>query len=49
MRQKFLVNTRFDNTEILPMTVVLNWPVAVKREHTGIYAPLTGALRYLRG
>jgi len=29
--QKFLVNTRIESTGIMPMTVVLNWPAAVKR------------------
>jgi eukaryotic-like serine/threonine-protein kinase len=29
--QKFLVNTRFEGTDNLPMTVVLNWPAALNR------------------
>jgi hypothetical protein len=29
--QRFLVNTRLENTYRLPMTVVLNWPAAGKR------------------
>ena len=29
--QKFLVNTRVQTTNSLPMTVVLNWPAEVKR------------------
>jgi len=29
--QRFLVNTRIESTDILPMTVVMNWPAAVQR------------------
>jgi eukaryotic-like serine/threonine-protein kinase len=29
--QKFLVNARFDSSDSLPMTVVLNWPASLKR------------------
>ena len=29
--RKFLVNTHVDSTDTLPMTVVLNWPAAIKR------------------
>jgi hypothetical protein len=29
--QRFLVNARIENTEILPITVILNWPAAAGR------------------
>jgi hypothetical protein len=29
--QRFLVNTRLESTDRLPITVVLNWPAAVNR------------------
>jgi eukaryotic-like serine/threonine-protein kinase len=30
--RRFLVNARIESAEILPMTVILNWPAAVRRQ-----------------